>query len=212
MLTAVILAGGRSERMGADKGLVILLDRPLVRHVADALRTVVQETVVSVGKGMAARYRDVLGGGVVIVEDSASGRGPLEGLSQALGTASSEYCAIAPCDTPLLAPEVVRTVAGRATGHDGAVPLIRGYFEPLHGTYRREAFLVQVRRRMAQGMNRPIDCYEGLDIIEVDERVLRGHDPELLSFWNMNEPSDIRCAEQRLSQMRSTPSSGAWPP
>lgn len=212
MLTAVILAGGRSERMGADKGLVILLDRPLVRHVADALNVVVQETVVSVGKGMTAYYRNVLGGDVVIVEDSASGQGPLEGLSQALGAASSEYCAIAPCDTPLLAPDVVRAVAGRATGHDGAVPLIHGYFEPLHGTYRREAFFEQVRKRTAQGMNRPIDCYEGLDIVEVEEQALRRHDPELLSFWNMNEPSDIECAEQRLSQMRSTPSSGAWPP
>jgi molybdopterin-guanine dinucleotide biosynthesis protein A len=203
MLSALILSGGQGSRMGTDKGLVKLGDAPLVRHVADVLTSVADEVLVSVGRGRRDMYADTLGSGFVVVEDRAEGMGPLEGLTQGLNVAKSEYLLVSPCDTPFLKREMCLAIAAAAKGRDGAVPRTGAkHIEPLHGAYRRATCARAFERALASGKRAPTQAYADLDITYIEEGTLRAIDAELLSFWNINSPADLERAKAQLALLR----------
>ena len=197
-MSGVILSGGMSTRMGHEKGLVMLAGKPLVSYVASVLESVADEIVGAVAKDMSAQYKIVLKKGYKIVEDRRQGYGPLEGLTAAFEAARGEYALVCPCDTPFLSPQVCEMISSRAKGSDGAVPRIGGKFEPLHATYSRESALRAFESTIAEGKRKPIEAYEKLSLVYVEEAELRSIDPHLLSFWNLNSPKDLDLAEQKM--------------
>ncbi|MBU0684590.1 MAG: molybdenum cofactor guanylyltransferase [Candidatus Thermoplasmatota archaeon] len=186
--------------MGQDKGMIRLGGRPLVNHVATAMAEIVDEIVVAVAAGKSAEYTDVLGGDLVIAEDKEPDLGPLEGLITALSAANGDYVLFSPCDTPFLKTGVCKIIASYAKERDGAVPIVRGYQEPLHAVYRRTNALEAFEIAVSTGKRRPADAYEGLVMMPVPEDMLRELDPRLESFWNLNTPEDLAQAEAKLKQ------------
>lgn len=184
--------------MGRDKGLVMLDKAPLVVLVRDILLQVAEEVIVSVRSDMKTKYAPVLGSSVRIVEDQHYGLGPLEGLLRALPACRGEYAIVAPCDTPFLKPALCRIVAAAAVGHDGAVPRIGGYVEPLHGAYRRRSTLRVFRECQREGNLKLQDAFASLDIAFVEEEQLRAVDPLLDSFRNLNTPEELEDAVRMM--------------
>ena len=101
LLTGVLLAGGRAERMGGrDKGLLPLAGEPLIAHGVRRLRPQVAELLIS-----ANRHQEVYqthGCRVIGDRPDQRFRGPLAGMLAALDAARTPYLLIAPCDSPLL--------------------------------------------------------------------------------------------------------------
>ncbi len=200
MLTGVILAGGKSSRMGQNKALMYLNGDPMISYVIDAMLDLVDEIVISVAKGSSADYDEFSEIGFEVVEDDQEGIGPLEGLTCALRSARGEYVLVSPCDTPFLKRELCDAMIVRAAGRDGAVPVVRGLYEPLHGAFRRTAAIEAFKKAAGQGKRKPVEAFAGLDLVIMEEKELRGIDPELESFWNLNNPEDLRKAEQKLRE------------
>ena len=125
-VTAVVLAGGRARRMGGgDKGLVEVAGRPMVVHAIDALRPQTAEVVVNANRNAAA-YRASTG--CRVIADTVGGfAGPLAGMASALAASAARFLLTAPCDSPLVAPDLgprlyaalVRDGAEIAVAHDG---------------------------------------------------------------------------------------------
>lgn len=181
--------------MGGEKGLVELCGRPMILSVLDALSRVADDITVAVGSGRGPEYRRVLGRDVVVVEDRAAGRGPLEGLCNAFREARHGSVAVAPCDVPFLRPDIVALLARRAAGREGAVPVVRGYLEPLVAVYSRDAGLDCFAKGLDSGKGKVADALGCLDIRRVVEDDLRAVDPDLVSFWNINSKEDLGRAE-----------------
>jgi molybdopterin-guanine dinucleotide biosynthesis protein A len=200
MRTGVVLAGGKSSRMGQNKALINLNGDPMISYVIDAMLDLVDEVVISVAKGSSADYDEFSEIGFEVVEDSQEGFGPLEGLTCALKSARGEYVLISPCDTPFLKRELCDALISRADGRDGAVPVIKGLYEPLHGAFRRTAAISAFEKATVQGKRKPVDAFEGLDLVVMEENELRTIDPELESFWNLNGPEDVRQAVEKLRE------------
>lgn len=141
-LTAVVLAGGRSERFGDDpKATATLGDRPLVERVVDAVRTATgRPPVVAAGPPDKRRLLDdALSGPVRYAADAEWCSGPLAGLCGALEAVSTGTIFLCGCDMPAVSPRAVSWLADRhaATGTDATVPLdAGGEPQPLHGVYR----------------------------------------------------------------------------
>ena len=172
----------------------------MVSHVVRTLREVADDVLVAVAPGMTSVYSKVLDEDVLIVEDERMGEGPLQGLITSLGSARGEWVIVSPCDTPLLRTDVCRLLIGRADDGDGAVPMIRGYFESLHACYTRETCLEAFRKTLARGRRKPKDAYEHLDIITVKEKEIAAVDPEFDSFLNINSRNEFDIAKGRLLQ------------
>ena len=187
-----------STRMGEEKGLAVLGGKPLISYVAQTLESVADEIVIAVAKGMSGRYREVLGDEYIIAEDKRAGVGPIEGLVTALSAANEDTVLVSPCDTPFLKVDLCISIVSLARKRDGAVPRIRGNFEPLHGVYTRIKCLAAFEEAMEEGRQRPVDAYEMLDLEYVDEDIVRVTDPRLESFWNLNGREDLEQAEERL--------------
>lgn len=132
LLTGVLLAGGRAERMGGrDKGLLPLAGEPLIAHGVRRLRPQVAELLIS-----ANRHQEVYqtyGCRVIGDRQDQRFRGPLAGMLAALDAARTPYLLTAPCDSPLLPPDYAarmwtalereRTTASVAYGEDRWQPV-----------------------------------------------------------------------------------------
>jgi len=203
MLTGAILSGGRSVRMGREKGLTLLGGEPFILHVRRAMEGLVDEVIVSVAKGMAKTYAEVLGEPFIIVEDEAPGLGPLGGIIPVLSSAKSKYVLFSPCDTPFLSPKVCELIVSSVHGTDGVVPKTgRTHYEPLHGMYKRQPGLAAFTEAVSRGDGSPQYAFNKLDLSFIPEKKLREVDPELESFWNINTPGDLELAESKFRTMR----------
>lgn len=204
MLTGAILSGGRSIRMGHEKGLTLLGGEPFILHVRRAMEGLIDEVIVSVAKGMAKTYVEALGEPFIILEDETPGLGPLGGIIPVLSSAKNPYVLFSPCDTPLLSPKVCELIVSSMHGADGVVPKTgKTHYEPLHGMYKKQSGLAAFTDAISKGGGSPQHAFNKLDLSFIPEEKLREVDPELESFWNINTPKDLELAESKLREKRT---------
>ncbi|WP_298533659.1 molybdenum cofactor guanylyltransferase [uncultured Algibacter sp.] len=101
-ITGIILAGGKSSRMGTDKGFLILNNKPFVQYSIDALRPLVSEIIIV---SDISDY-DILG--LKRINDITKDAGPVAGISSGLEASKTEYNLILSCDIPLITSEVLQ--------------------------------------------------------------------------------------------------------
>ena len=177
----IVLAGGRSSRMGTPKAGLEWHGSTLLRHVAGVVGSAAGPVVVVRAPG---QELPTLPGGVRVVEDAREGRGPLEGLRAGLRglEPAVEAAYVAAVDLPFLTPEAVRrALAALAAGVDAAVPRAGGRAHPLAAAYRATVLAV-VDGLLAERRARMGDLVERLEIAWLDE------EPEALR--NLNTPAD----------------------
>jgi len=198
MLTGIVLSGGEGSRMGQEKGLVDLRGDPMVSYVIEAMLESVNEIVISVAKGHASNYDEYAEIGFEVVEDRTTGTGPVEGIASALKVARGDYVLVCPCDTPFLKPGVCAMLLSKASGKDGAAPIVRKKYEPVHGAFKKGPATKAFEAVLAIGKRKPSEAYAKLDMAFIDEPTLRTVDPDLESFWNVNTLEDLRLAERKM--------------
>lgn len=191
---ALVLAGGRSTRMGRDKATLELCGVPLLHRVLCALEGVVDERVVAARRGQAL---PALAPGVTRVDDEVEDLGPLGGLAPGLGGIRAPVALVVACDAPLLEPALVERLFRSLGAADVAVAQAGGRLHPLLAVYRR-ALAPLVADLLAQGLRRPVDLYERVHTVVVPEAELRQADPALASLHNLNTPADLVRAEDLL--------------
>jgi molybdopterin-guanine dinucleotide biosynthesis protein A len=124
-----ILAGGKSSRMGEDKGLILFNRKPVVQYVIDALAPVVDEVVI-VSNNQAYEVF-----GLKVIADEIKDVGPAGGIGAALQNSTSEKNFIVGCDMPFVTREAIETVIKQSYGYQITLPLNADQLEPLFGVY-----------------------------------------------------------------------------
>jgi molybdopterin-guanine dinucleotide biosynthesis protein A len=189
-VSAAILAGGKSRRMGRDKAWLDLGDGvPLVRRVADALAEVADEIVVVAND---ERYASL---GYPVVPDRYGEKGAFGGMATAVATARAELVCVAACDMPWPSPEVYRLLLGLVAGHDAVIPQLDGEYEPLHAVYRKTC-LPAMEEALRRGEMRIISFFPAVRVRTVREDELRAVDPTLRAFTNLNTPAELAHARK----------------
>jgi molybdopterin-guanine dinucleotide biosynthesis protein A len=191
---AIVLAGGRSSRMGTEKALLPLAGRPLVAHVIARLRPQVADVFLSVN-GEAARFAAF---GCATIADALTDHrgGPLAGVAAGLRHAQSRgftYLASAPCDAPFLSLDLVARLAAAITERSAPIAVAhspRG-LEPRFALWRVDLAAV-AEAALAAGEGSPRDLMGRLGASEV-------HFAESDSFANLNTPEDFAIAAARFA-------------
>ena len=196
--SAIVLAGGSSSRFGEDKGVVKLAGKPLLGYVVDAVRSVVDETIVVTSSAdRVARYEKLVRDSVRFVVDTQEFEGPLIGALSGFGVARGEFALVLPFDTPFVSREVVSLLFDLCVGRSAVIPRWpNGQIEPLHAVYRVEAALAAAEAAVADGrrdMRGMIERMRGVRFVST--LVIMELDPELKSFFNINTPLDLKKAE-----------------
>ncbi len=189
-VTAAVLAGGRSLRMGVDKTLLAVDGVPLVARVVRAVAECCAHTVVVTNRPDALAEAD-LPANVAVLTDEVAYQGPLGGLVTALASAQDEWVLAAAADMPWLSAGIIRALWERRDGGDVVVPVTEKGSEPLLALYRAETCLPAARAALASGRRRLVAIFPSVQVIEVPVESLRDADPGLRSFLNVNTPTDL---------------------
>ncbi len=152
-LSAVILAGGKSSRMGQDKALIPWDGIPLLQRVCQVACQCCQQVYIITP--WPERYQEILSAfNYQFLVESNSGQGPLVALTQALAEVPSEWVLLLACDLPLLQVEIIQDWADRLNNIPGSilatVPQQDTFWQPTCGFYRRRA-LPELQKFIQQG-------------------------------------------------------------
>lgn len=182
--TGVVLAGGRSSRMGQNKALMLFEGRTLLERALDHLRPHVQELIVIGEPSVYGHLHDH------VIPDDLPGNGPMGGIGTALKHARNSSVLVLGCDMPHVTAELfVRLKAGLTKVQDAFVPTCDGNVEPLVAAYHRRC-LPAFNACIAQGHLKMID---GLDRVRTRYvQICPGEDgwPKDL-YRNLNAPTDL---------------------
>jgi molybdopterin-guanine dinucleotide biosynthesis protein A len=184
MTTSIVLAGGKSSRMGEPKALLPFDGEPLIRHIVGMLRQHFDEVLVVAASGQALPAMPAR-----VVYDGVAHQGPVGGIYYGLQAAEGNVCFVTSCDSAFLNPNLIAYLLAAARGYDVVVPHWDGRFQPLHAVYRK-GVLPFLDGQLARGELRPVSLFERVRTRRVDEHEIRLHDPEGLCFFNMNTPED----------------------
>lgn len=195
-LSVVIQSGGESRRMGRDKGLTLFLGQALAGRVAERLRPLAGEILLTTNRPQEYAFL-----GLPLFPDLLPGRGALGGLYTALSTAQRTMVAVVACDMPFVNPRLLEAQALRMidTQADLVIPHTGEGLEPFHAIYRRETCLPHIRAALETEKWR-VDAWFSQVKVELfrKEEILR-YDPEMRSFWNVNTPEELQAAEKLAS-------------
>lgn len=180
----MILAGGKSSRLGTDKAS-LFLDR-----VVRAIEPHVAEILVAVD----SPDRPVPTGTCAVV-DLFPKKGPLSGIYSGLKGAKHDRCLLAACDMPFIQPALVRLLIGLSGDGDALVPRIDDRPQPLLAVYRKSC-VPALQQALAQEDLKVERFLERIHVRYVTGEDLRSADPDLISFFNVNRPEDLDQAKQ----------------
>ena len=196
--SAVILAGGKSSRMGRPKALLPFDNQPLIVHILRALKSMFAEVVV-----VAAPEQELPQLSATLVRDEVAYQGPVGGIYYGLQAVGGDCCFVTSCDVAFVNLSLISYLISHISNHDVVVPYWQERFQPLHAVYRKSV-LPLLKAQLERGELRPIFLYDKVRTRRVGEDEIRRFDPEGLSFFNMNTPEDYEEALTRWE--KSNPS------
>lgn len=184
-ISSIILAGGKSSRMGTDKALLKLNNRPLLQILGEIVQSVTQFNYVVTP--WPERYTDILPPDCQLVRESGESKGPLVAFAQGLAKVDTEWVLLLACDLPCLQVEAIKEWINLLPGiPETAIAVLPKHptkgWEPLIGFYRSRT-LRPLEQFIAQG-GRSFQAW--LAQQEVAELVV--NEPKLL--FNCNTPAD----------------------
>ena len=201
----IVLAGGRSSRMGRPKAALEWHGSTLLHRTASVLARVVDGPVAVV----AAPGQELPGlpAGVEVVEDPVEGLGPMQGIATGLAAVADRAAAAFVCSTdlPFLHPAFAAAVLRVLRSTDDAdvvMPVARGFRQPLAAAYRT-GLAEFIQQRVKEGDYRPGMLFKHVRVLQLDEATLLADpqlartDPDLDSVVNVNEPEDYAAARRR---------------
>lgn len=196
-ITAVLIAGGRSRRMGVDKRTIELGGITLIERVHRALTRLFHEVLV-VG---ATADDPLLRLGSPVVCDQIPDCATLGGLYTGLLHASHSRVFAVGCDTPFLSGAVMRAIVEFAPKADVVMARLSTGLQPMGAVYSKQCLPhLEAMARSGHLRLQDLSIRQGLSIRYVEEEFLRQVDPMLVSFLNVNRPADVELARKLLAQ------------
>jgi molybdopterin-guanine dinucleotide biosynthesis protein A len=190
-VSAFVVAGGKSSRMGQDKALLKLAGRTLLERILKLAGGVSREVRVVGNTAKFAAFAPV-------IEDVFRDQGPLAGIHAALRSTSTDLNLVLAVDLPFLDADFLRYLIAqaRATTALVTVPRAGGAWQTLCAVYRR-AFAEYAEEALRQGKNKidPLFARVQTKVIEESELLQHGFSPGL--FRNLNTPEEFRQAEKQ---------------
>ena len=191
-ITAILLAGGKSSRMGRNKTLLPVRSVPAVAGIAAELQKKTDQLLLVTNEPKTYEFL-----GLPMVQDLFPGSGPLAGIHAGLSASRTEWNAAAACDMPFIRSEAVDDLLRMRDGFDAVVPEIGGRLQPLFALYRKnctaalEVCLKEDRLKVRDFLD-SISVYimkeEEFHFYRENEEAFR------LMFFNMNNQAEYKKA------------------
>jgi molybdopterin-guanine dinucleotide biosynthesis protein A len=198
-----ILCGGKSVRMGTDKGLIPLCGKPMLLYALETCEELFSEIFVVLGSNINKSYEEIVGDRACILTDKLpSISSPLNGAYTAFENCKQKYLYLISCDMPLLNTEVLKLLREIITTENAVVPRWpNGNIEPLHAIYRAKTSLEAAEKALSENRMDMISMIKNLGrILYLSTLVIEKLDPRLETFFNVNTVDELRRAEDKIKK------------
>lgn len=179
-LSAIILAGGKSSRMGSDKGLIPLKGKPMIQWVIDAVRPITKNINIIANENL-EQYKVF---GFPVFTDIQQGKGPLTGIYTGLHHTPSENNIVLSCDSPNVSTALIQCLITHHNGYEVSIVKKAGKTHPLIGIYNKSC-LRTFKQLLNQNQLKVMAALENVHLNVVDGNRFEHH-----TFANVNTPSD----------------------
>ena len=188
-VSGIVLAGGKSRRLGRDKAVEPVGGEPLVLRVIGRLSQVTDQTVVVVADAERAAQLPLPKSARVAV-DIYPGGGSLGGIFTGLSAADGDWGLVVACDMPFLNVALFLRMLGLREGADAVVPVLDGRPEPTHALYSKTC-LPHMERRLEADDLKISRFFDEIKVSYVSQNEVEDDDPDHLSFFNVNTQEDL---------------------
>lgn len=199
-VSGIVLAGGLSRRLGRDKAIEPIGGEPLIARCIGRLSAVADEIIVVVNDIERGKQLPLPPTCRVVVDVYADS-GSLGGIFSGVSAMNIEWGVVVACDMPFLNIALLRYMLSLRDGFDAVVPVLDGRPEPTHALYSK-ACLPHIERRLQAGDLKIARFFDDVSVRYVSQEEVEAHDPDHLSFFNVNTQSDLDRALALAAQGR----------
>ena len=198
---SIVLAGGKSLRLGQNKALEIIGNKSLLERAVAQLGSFHSDIIIVAAAKQSLpqligypRVRNMV--------DVYPGKGPLGGIYTGLAASDSFYNLVVACDMPFLNLALLDYMIQLSADFDLVIPRLGDMVEPLHAVYSKNCLapIEQLLRQGSLGI-REIFALVKVRYVEADE--IDRFDPEHLSFFNINTKADLERARERAKKEKT---------
>jgi len=187
-VTSIVLAGGKSLRLGKSKALEIAGGKSLIERVIQQLKQLSSHVLIATSR---EQFDLLVAIDAEILVDMYPNKGPLGGIYTGLMASRCSHNIVVACDMPFLNTRLLRHMVELSRDFDAVVPtLSMGNIEPLHAVYSK-ACLNSIRTQLDSGQLRVDSFLNKVRVRYVERSECQRLDPQLLSFFNINYQSDL---------------------
>ncbi len=203
-ITGVILAGGKSSRMGENKSFLKLGNQTIIERIVDLMKSIFSEVIIVTNTPDEYKFLNL-----PLYEDIYKWKGPLAGIHSALTHSQTEKIFVLSCDVPLMSKEMIEYIVNYKTNYPITVCQADGFIQQLAGRYSKlllpniEGILVQnlIEERNIDQKKRVCNVLqlikdEGAEIINAES--LDFYSDYL--FFNMNSIQDYKFVTEQLKK------------
>ena len=187
-MTSIVLAGGRSLRLGRSKALQAIQGKSLIQWVVDRLAMLSTEIIIVTARGEAIPCSSAVR--IKTVADIYPAKGTLVGIHSGLIASSSSQAIVVGCDMPFLSVSLLEYMTQTLADSDVALPRIGEMVEPLCAVYSKNC-LAPIQELLDQNELRISRLFGMVKVRYIDEDDIDSFDPEHLSFFNVNSQVDL---------------------
>ena len=195
-ISAVVLAGGESRRLGQDKCMLLVEGQSLLDRTLGLLASLAGDLVVVSND---PRRTVDLPFPVRLVPDRQPGVGALMGLYSGLHAARHDRAVAVACDMPFLSLPLLRHMVSLSVDYGVVLPRLGDLVEPLHAVYGKGC-LGPMERQLSRGRRRIVSFFDDVRVCYVEQAEVDRYDPRNLSFLNVNTPDDWQRVQALLRQ------------
>ena len=190
-ITSLVLAGGKNQRLGRNKAKEVIGGQSLIEGVIEKLKPLSQQILIVTSK---ERPDITATGDVQVLTDLYPDKGPLGGIYTGLMSSQHTSNIVVACDMPFLNTELLRYMIERSNSYDAVVPRLgERKLEPLHAVYSRNC-LDRMKIWLERNQLGVHNFIGTLDVRYIERAECQQLDPQLLSFFNINNQSDLERA------------------
>jgi len=202
-MTSIILAGGKSSRLGQNKALQVIGGKSLIQWVVDRLAILSTEIIIATVHGKTIPCSSTVR--IKTVADIHPGKGPLAGIYSGLVASSNSQAIVVGCDTPFLSVGLLEYMTQICSTFDVVVPRVKKKVEPLCAVYSKSC-LAPIRGLLEQNELSISRLFNMVNVRYIEENEINNFDPEHLSFFNINSQDDLERARRLAAKKGWLPS------
>ena len=193
-ISCIVLAGGKSLRLGHDKVLEKVGNTSLLEKVISRIDSLGKEIVLVTAEERTFSQLENHPK-LKTVSDVFPGRGSLGGIYTGLLESNSFHNLVVAADMPFINQSLLRYMIEVSDGFDFVLPRINSFFEPLHAIYSKNC-VTPIESMIKRGRRIIIELFDYIKVRYIEAEEVDRFDPQHLSFFNINTEEDLKLARE----------------